>query len=347
MRCESSLGRLGVPDRATPMDRAVELAALGPAWGGNPRVGAVIVGNNGAVLGEGYHHGAGTPHAEVDALRDAAARGNDVAGAHAYVTLEPCNHTGRTGPCSVALADAGIGRVTYAVADPNAEAAGGAQFLAGRGIPAVLDCHAGAAELNRRWLASVRLGRPYVIVKWGATLDGRIAAPDGTSQWITGPQARGHAHTVRAEVDAIAVGTGTVVEDDPELSARPAGVEAPHQPLRVIVGRRETRGARVWRDDNAVRVGSHDPADALAAVELAGGRTLLVEGGGTLIGAFLDAGLVDEVHAYLAPAVLGAGTPAVVSSGTTTLTQMLRGQIVNLERLGEDVLVAVARTEKD
>ncbi|WP_062386818.1 bifunctional diaminohydroxyphosphoribosylaminopyrimidine deaminase/5-amino-6-(5-phosphoribosylamino)uracil reductase RibD [Demequina iriomotensis] len=321
------------------MMRAVELAANGPAWGPNPRVGCVIVGADGAVLGEGWHRGAGTPHAEPAALTDARERGNDVAGATAYVTLEPCSHTGRTGPCTEALAAARIGAVRYAVADPNPQAAGGGEVLRARGIDAAHAPLDAAAALNRRWLGAVERGRPWVIAKWAQTLDGRTAAADGTSFWVTGEEARAHAHGVRAEVDAILVGTGTVLTDDPSLSARPPHVEDPHQPLRAVMGLRDTFGAKVWRDEDAIAVRSHDPRDALAALAAREVRTVVVEGGGTITSAFLRAGLVDEVHAYIAPAILGSGTNAVGDLGIATMSGALRGRDVTATALGVDTLV--------
>jgi len=328
------------------MDRAVELAALGPTHGPNPRVGCVIVAANGDVLAEGHHEGAGTPHAEAAALAHAADAGVSVRDATAYVTLEPCNHTGRTGPCAVALAHAGIAKVVYAVADPNPTAAGGAAYLRGRGIEAELQPHAGAAHLNRRWLVAMARQRPYVIAKWAATLDGRTAAADGTSFWITGEAARDHAHRVRAEVDAIIVGTGTVAIDDPELSARPVDVIDPHQPLRIVLGERETSGAKVWRDAKAERVASRDPSVGLAMAWERECRVVLVEGGATVTSAFLRAGLVDEVHAYIAPAILGDGPAAVSDLGIGTMAGALRGKDVTVTRLGEDTLVTALLTKE-
>jgi len=321
------------------MDLAVSLAALGPAYGPNPRVGAVITNADGRVIGEGFHRGAGTPHGEIAAIEAARGAGEDLTGATAYVTLEPCDHTGRTGPCTDALTNAGVERVVYAVSDPNPEARGGARTLRDRGIEAVLVPHAGAELLNARWLASMRLGRPYVIAKWAQTLDGKIAAADGTSFWITGWEAREHAHELRARVDAIVVGTGTVLVDDPELSARPESVLEAHQPLRAIMGNRSTAGARVWRDENAVALSTHDPEEALAALWSREVRTVILEGGSAIHTAFLEAGLVDELNVYVAPVLLGTGTPAFADLGIRTMADALRGQDVTLETLGVDCLI--------
>lgn len=325
------------PDAA--LDRAVALALLGPSYGANPRVGAVITDRDGTVIAEGFHRGAGTAHAEAAALDYALSIGADLSEATAYVTLEPCNHTGRTGPCAVALADAGIGKVQYAVADPNPQAGGGEKTLRDRGVDVVHVHHQAAESLNHRWLTAMSHGRPYVIAKWGQTLDGRIAAADGTSFWITGEQARDHAHVSRASVDAVLVGTGTVLADDPELSARPAGELEPHQPLRVVMGMRSTAGARVWRDENAWRLATHDPVEVLDALWQREARTVIVEGGSAVLTAFLRAGLVDEVNVYIAPMLLGKGTLAVGELGIGTMADALRGQDVELKTLGVDCLV--------
>lgn len=321
------------------LDRAIALAALGPEFGPNPRVGAVITDSEGRVLAEGFHRGAGTPHAEAVALAQALRSGIGVEGATAYVSLEPCNHTGRTSPCSEALVDAGIARVVYAVADPNPRAVGGAQYMAVRGVEVIQTPHAQAEAVNRKWLTAMRQGRPYVIAKWAQTLDGRISASDGTSFWITGREAREHAHELRARVDAILVGTGTVLVDDPELSARPESVLEPHQPLRAIMGNRSTAGARVWRDENAVALRTHDPESALATLWENEVRTVIVEGGAAIHTAFLVAGLVNEVNVYIAPVLLGAGTPAFADLGIRTMANALRGEDVTLETLGVDCLI--------
>ncbi|PJI85594.1 bifunctional diaminohydroxyphosphoribosylaminopyrimidine deaminase/5-amino-6-(5-phosphoribosylamino)uracil reductase RibD [Luteimicrobium subarcticum] len=339
-------------------DRAVALAARGPAHGPNPRVGCVLlaptdsrVSRDGTgstpsrvVLAEGYHRGAGTPHAEADALARAREAGVDVRGATAVVTLEPCNHTGRTGPCSVALADAGVAEVVYAVADPNPTAAGGAAYLRSRGVPAALVPHGGAAELNHAWLASAASGRPYVILKLATTLDGRVAAADGTSRWITGAAAREHAHEVRARVDAIAVGTGTVAADDPSLTARrPDGSLTDHQPLRVVVGRRAVPpdAALHGPGGELVALPTHDVAEVLAALAGREVRTLVVEGGPRLAAAFLAAGVVDEVHHYAAPVLLGAGRSATEAFGVATLAGAPRFHPHQVMPLGDDVLTVV------
>ncbi|MDN4473324.1 bifunctional diaminohydroxyphosphoribosylaminopyrimidine deaminase/5-amino-6-(5-phosphoribosylamino)uracil reductase RibD [Demequina zhanjiangensis] len=332
-------------DDGAAMARAVMLAQRGPVWGPNPRVGCVIVAADGRVLAEGWHQGAGTPHAEADALSKADDAGVDVAGATAYVTLEPCTHTGRTGPCADALTVAGVGRVVFAVEDPNPQAAGGGEVLRSRGIDAEFVPDAAAREVNRRWLRAMELGRPYVIAKWAQTLDGRTAASDGSSFWITGEEARAHAHHVRAEVDAILVGTGTVGTDDPSLSARPPGTDEPHQPLRVVMGTSATDGAKVWRDGNSLSARTHDPAEVLSELWRRDVRTVIVEGGSVVTTAFFQAGLVDEVNAYIAPALLGSGPTVVGDLGIGTMTDVLRGTDVTSTRLGADTLVTAVFTK--
>ncbi|MEV0344348.1 bifunctional diaminohydroxyphosphoribosylaminopyrimidine deaminase/5-amino-6-(5-phosphoribosylamino)uracil reductase RibD [Nonomuraea sp. NPDC050680] len=206
---------------AAHMARAVELAACGRgATSPNPVVGCVVLDASGNVAGEGFHAYAGGPHAEVVALREAGERAR---GGTAYVTLEPCDHTGRTGPCSLALLDAGIARVVVAVADPTPKAAGGAARLRAHGVTVESGLLAEQGErVNAEWLTYARLGRPYVTWKFAATLDGRSAASDGTSQWITSPESRADVHRLRAESDAIVAGIGTILADDPRLTARPS-----------------------------------------------------------------------------------------------------------------------------
>lgn len=332
------------------MARALDLARRGPAHGPNPRVGAVVLDADGGVLGEGWHRGAGTPHAEVAALEAARTAGHDPRGATMVVTLEPCRHTGRTGPCTDALLTAGVARVVHAVDDPSARAGGGGAALRAAGVDVVSGVlEAEGRALLRPWLAAVGRGRPWVTLKTASTLDGRVAAADGSSRWITSRAARRHAHALRAEVDAIVVGTGTVLADDPALTARDDhGDLAAHQPLRVVAGDRPVPdGARLrGPGGDLVQVAGHDPAALLAGLAAREVRHVLVEGGPTLAAAFLRAGVVDEVHAYLAPAFLGAGPAAVADLGLESVADALRLHVTDVERIGADVLV-VARTEED
>lgn len=333
----------GVADHeVAAMRRALELAGRGPL-GANPRVGCVLLAPDGAVVGEGWHRGAGTAHAEVAALQDARERGADARGTTAVVTLEPCDHTGRTGPCSLALISAGVARVVVGVPDPNPVAAGGAERLRAAGVDVVAGVLAsdGVAALGA-WLPAVRHGRPFVTLKLAASLDGRVAAPDGTSRWITSAVARRHAHGLRAEVGAIVVGTGTALVDDPSLTARTGdGSLVEHQPLRVVVGHRDVpAGARLrGPGGELVQVRTHDPAQVLAVLHAREVRHVLVEGGPTLAAAFLAAGLVDEVHAYVAPVLLGGGPAAVGDLGVTTIAQAVRLVPTEVVPLGPDVLV--------
>lgn len=328
------------------MGRALDLARLGPVHGPNPRVGCVLLSAEGRVIGEGWHRGAGTPHAEVAALADALDRNRpSVRGATAVVTLEPCDHVGRTGPCAQALRDAGIARVVVSVPDPNPVAAGGAERLRAAGITVEVGLRAAEGrELLGRWLVSAGRGRPFVTLKTATTMDGRVAAADGTSRWITSAESRRHAHALRAEADAIVVGTGTALVDDPSLTARDEVGMAEHQPLRVVVGERQVPDDARLRGPGGelVQLHTHDPAEVLAALAAREVRHVLVEGGPTLTAAFLRAGLVDEVYAYQAPVLLGAGVNVVGDLGVRSLADAVRLKPVSTQVLGPDVLV-VAR----
>ncbi|WP_375388184.1 bifunctional diaminohydroxyphosphoribosylaminopyrimidine deaminase/5-amino-6-(5-phosphoribosylamino)uracil reductase RibD [uncultured Amnibacterium sp.] len=326
------------------MRRALDLALRGPAGGANPQVGCVLLAPGGAVLAEGWHRGAGTPHAEADAL--AKVPEGAAAGATAVVTLEPCDHTGRTGPCSVALVEAGVARVVFAHRDANPLAAGGADRLRAAGVAVEEGVLAAeAAEVNERWATAIRRGRPWVTAKWASSLDGRVAAADGSSRWITGPQARLDVHRRRAAHGAVVVGTGTVIADDPALTARDAvGRLLPHQPVPVVVGRREpVEGAAVRTHPRPLlRVPGHDPRAALDAIVAAGLTTAFLEGGPTLVSAFLAADLVDEVLVYLAPTLLGGDRLATLDLGVPTIGAQRRLAVREVHRLGDDLLV-VAR----
>ncbi|MDF2045853.1 bifunctional diaminohydroxyphosphoribosylaminopyrimidine deaminase/5-amino-6-(5-phosphoribosylamino)uracil reductase RibD, partial [Microbacterium sp. Kw_RZR3] len=302
------------------MRRALELARRGPR-GLNPQVGAVILSPTGEILAEGYHRGAGTSHAEVDALSQlppGAARGTT-----AVVTLEPCNHTGRTGPCAVALIEAGVDRVVFALDDPTAAASGGADRLRAAGVDVERGVEKDAAEqLIHDWVALQRTGRPHVTVKWAQSLDGRAAADDGTSQWITGPDARRDVHSRRAGADAIVAGTGTVRADDPALTARDEdGKPLAAQPVPVIIGESETA------PDAAVRrhpreplfFATHDLQTVLAELAGQGIQRVFVEGGPTLASAFIRDGLADELLVYVAPVLLGGSRLALGDVGVPTI----------------------------
>ncbi|ASK65825.1 riboflavin biosynthesis protein RibD [Brachybacterium avium] len=322
--------------------RALEIAAdpavpLGP----NPRVGCVLLSPAGEILAEGHHRGAGTPHAEADALSQASssAAGPSLRGATAVVTLEPCTHVGRTGPCADALIEAGIGRVVIARRDPNPVAAGGIQRLREAGIEVELELPeelaAAAAALNRGWEHGLQHARPLVTAKVALTLDGRAAAADGTSQWITGPAAREEVHLLRTTCDAVLVGTGTARVDTPTLTARrPDGTLHSRQPLRAVMGTGTAPSLpAVDGAGEELRLLTHDPSAALEELFSRGIRHLLVEGGPIITAAFLRAELVDELIVHLAPTLLGAGRAAVEDLGITTLVDRLDLDLVDASPL--------------
>jgi diaminohydroxyphosphoribosylaminopyrimidine deaminase / 5-amino-6-(5-phosphoribosylamino)uracil reductase len=321
------------------MRHALDLALRGPATGENPQVGCVLLDASGEVVAEGWHRGAGTAHAEVDALGKIA----DATGLTAVVTLEPCNHTARTGPCSEALIAAGIVEVIYAVSDPSPLAGGGAERLASAGVRVTGGVlRAEAEEFLHQWLTSVRLRRPYLTVKWASTLDGRAAANDGTSQWITGTAARQRVHEQRAASDAILVGTGTVDADDPSLTARgDAGELLEHQPTAVVVGEHPiARTARLHdHPGGLLELRTRDLDEAMSELFERGIRRVYVEGGPTLESALMAAGLVDEYAIYLAPAILGGDRLAVGNIGVHSMPDIHRLEIRSVEQLGNDLLV--------
>lgn len=326
------------------MVRARELALQGPR-GINPQVGAVILTRHGRTLAEGRHRGAGTAHAEVDALSQLAP--DAARGATAIVTLEPCNHTGRTGPCALALLEAGVARVVYAVADPGERSRGGSSRLIDAGVDvARLDQEAGEA-LIAEWLFVQRTGRPRVTVKWAQSLDGRAAAADGSSRWITGAEARAHVHRERSTHDAIGVGTGTVLADDPRLTARVSGVDDAPQPLPVVFGDRAIpQDAALRQHPRGMRTAGHELERELRSLAADGIQTLYVEGGPTLASAFIRAGLADRLTIYLAPTLLGGPRTALDDLGVGTIDEQRRLTVTRLEQLGNDLLVE-ASTESE
>lgn len=327
--------------RATAAMRlTLELARRG-VRGANPLVGAVILDSTGTILATGHHRGAGTAHAEADALNRLGALDPDIArDATLVVNLEPCNHTGRTGPCTGAIIDAGIGNVIYAARDGGEEAGGGAQALRAAGINVshgLLESE--ATELNHRWFTARAQRRPFTTLHLAQTLDGRIAAKDGTSQWITSPASLLHAHQVRARVGAIVVGTGTVMADDPRLNARDEhGEPYEHQPRRVVMGLREIPGdAALTADGNWEQARTRDPHEVLALIASRGIGHALIEGGASIATAFLAADLVDEIFLYQAPIFLGSGRSSIGEMGIETLAQGLGFRLDPLD--GEPVLI--------
>jgi diaminohydroxyphosphoribosylaminopyrimidine deaminase / 5-amino-6-(5-phosphoribosylamino)uracil reductase len=348
------------PAELAAMARAIELAARGlGTTSPNPVVGCVILDANGEVAGEGFHAYAGGPHAEIVALAQAGERAK---GGTAVVTLEPCNHTGRTGPCSQALIRAGIARVVIAVSDPNPPAAGGAQTLEEAGVQVIVGVReAEATRGNIMWLASVRRQRPYIIWKFASTVDGRSAAEDGSSMWITSEASRMDVHALRGTVDAIIVGVGTVIADDSRLTARNLrdGSLAIRQPLRVVVDSHgKTPATAKVRDgaaDTWIATAEEVGDDGAGRVDLTilleklydrGVRSALLEGGPTLAGAFLEAGLVDKIVGYVAPKLLGAGPAALMDAGVTTITEAIELDVTDVDRVGPDLrITAVPKRE--
>jgi diaminohydroxyphosphoribosylaminopyrimidine deaminase / 5-amino-6-(5-phosphoribosylamino)uracil reductase len=338
------------PVEVVAMRRALDLARTpGVPRGPNPRVGCILLDGGGRAVAEGHHRGAGHPHAEVDALLTAGDRAH---GTTVVVTLEPCNHIGRTGPCSAALRDAGVLRVVYAQPDRNPLARGGADALRMAGI----DVEGGvladeARAVNPEWTFAVDHGRPFVTWKFAATLDGRSAAADGTSRWITSPEARADVHRLRAECDAILVGTGTIRADNPRLTVRDdhgEPLERRFQPLRAVMGMRPIPAGAAVIDDAAdtIHLATRDPHAALAMLFSRGRRRVWLEGGPTVAAAFAREGLVDRVVAYLAPALLGAGSAAVGALGISTVTDAIALDVSDVARVGPDVRIT-ARPGKE
>jgi diaminohydroxyphosphoribosylaminopyrimidine deaminase / 5-amino-6-(5-phosphoribosylamino)uracil reductase len=355
------------PSIAAPMREALALAAQAIGLSDpNPRVGCVIVGADGTVAGRGHTQEAGGPHAEVMALRDAAARGRDVRGATVYVTLEPCSHHGRTPPCADALVAAGVGRVVIALRDPNPLVCGrGAERLAGAGI--AVEWGAGGAEsraLNIGFVSRMERGRPWLRMKVAISLDGRSALADGTSRWITSAAARADGHAWRKRANAVLTGVGTVREDDPRLDVRL--VPTARQPLRVIVDSRlETPpSARILAPPGSALVcAALDEHARQAALEAAGAEVALlpsidgkvdlaallrelgrrainelhVEAGEKLNGSWLAAGLVDELLVYVAPRLIGPGRDLAALGPIAALGQALDFSFEAVERVGDDL----------
>ena len=321
------------------MRRALQIAASpGVPLGPNPRVGCVLVSPDGAVVGEGYHHGAGNPHAEIEALQMA---GDLARGATAIVTLEPCNHVGRTGPCAEALIEAGVAKVVVAQRDPNPLAKGGLETLSAAGIETDAGLLADdAAALNRAWTFAHERGRPFVTWKFATTLDGRSAATDGSSRWVSSPAARRDTHLLRALCDTMLVGSNTVAVDDPQLTVRgPDGEPLARQPLRAVMGKRDLPTESRIFDGRAetVQLRTRDPLEALTTLYREHGRHhVFFEGGPRLAAAFLKAGVVDEVLAYVAPLLMGDGKSAVGPLGIDNVSEALRFDLVDAHVLLPD-----------
>ncbi len=357
------------PEPSEFLNIALRLAGLGRTEP-NPMVGAVVV-KAGRIVGQGFHHAAGMPHAEVEALREAgeAARGSEL-----YVTLEPCNHHGRTPPCTAAIIEAGIVRVWFGMKDPNPNVSGGgAQALMDAGI----EVHGPLMEdecrrLNETWLVNVALHRPFVYLKLGMSLDGRIATRSGHSQWITSDQSRALVHRLRDRVGGIMVGIGTVLADDPSLTTRlPRG--GGHDPIRIVVDSSlrtppdaqvfnpsssagvvvattmeastdrarslERAGARIVRTSGRDKV---DLKDLLGQLYRSGVYTILLEGGAGLAWGALEEGLVDRCLFYYAPLIIGgvSARPCIAGAGIDRLEEAPELTDLEISRVGPDILVS-------
>ena len=321
------------------MARATELAAgVRTRTSPNPWVGAVLICADGTEV-EGATEPPGGDHAEAQALRRARAAGLDTEGATLVVTLEPCSHFGRTPPCADAVIEAGVSRVVVAVLDPDPQVSGrGVERLRAAGVEVVVGVLAAEVEHQlARYLHHRRTGRPWVTLKLAATLDGRTAAPDGSSRWITGDEARADVHRERAEHDAVLVGAGTVRADDPELTVR--GAEG-RDPLRVVLGAAPA-GARI----HPCLELSGELGDVLDQLGGSGVLSVLVEGGPAVAHAFHAADLVDRYLFYVAPALLGGddGRPVLAGRGVPTMAAAWRGRFTSVERLGNDLRLEMAR----
>jgi diaminohydroxyphosphoribosylaminopyrimidine deaminase / 5-amino-6-(5-phosphoribosylamino)uracil reductase len=326
------------------MTRALELALNGPVTGVNPQVGAVILNAEGELIGEGYHKGSGTDHAEVVAIKAALNGASKLpAGSTAIVTLEPCNHTGKTGPCAQALIEAGVSKVVFASSDPGDQSSGGAETLRNAGIEVVSGFHADKADQQSRvWLTAAKHKRPFVTLKWASSIDGRAAAQDGSSKWISGEASRHDAHQRRSEVDAILVGTGTALIDDPELTARkPDGSLYEQQPVRVVLGERELPAElRVFNNDaETLTLKTQSIHGALSELYEKGIKHVLVEGGPTLASRFVQLDLVDEFVIYLAPKLLGGDKLAIGSIDVPSIQDAKNLEFAEIKSLGSDIQI--------
>jgi diaminohydroxyphosphoribosylaminopyrimidine deaminase / 5-amino-6-(5-phosphoribosylamino)uracil reductase len=314
------------------MSRAIELSRLGLGRTyPNPIVGAVIISPTGEVIGEGFHQG--SDHAEVIAINNAT---NIPLGSTLFCTLEPCNHVGRTPACTDAIIQAGISKVVFAVSDPNPIAKGGEAALRGAGIDVVNGLMSSeAADANRDWLTKIVKARPRFTWKIASTLDGKTAAKDATSKWITSDAARSDVAILRSQADAILIGTGTVLADNPSLTSKGSGLD----PVRIVMGIREIPGEfEVYSNSpRTIFIKSGDIAELLTLLQGQGFNRVLIESGPTLGTALLKAGLIDEVILYQAPTFLGSGTQLVSDLGISTLAERMDFEIKSVEKVGPDI----------
>ena len=323
------------------MARAIELTRLGLGKTfPNPIVGAVITTSTGEFISEGFHEGG--DHAEVVAINAA----KDIpAGSIIYVTLEPCNHQGKTPPCTDAIIKAGLSKVVYAVSDPNPVASGGAQRLQSAGVEVV----AGLGETearhdNRAWLTKVELGRPRITWKIASTMDGKVTASDGSSKWITGEPARADVALMRSQADAIVSSTATVIADNPGLTAKGLG----KNPVRIVMGTRElSKELQILGNDaETLLIKSHDFSDLIKISKDRGFNSLMIESGPTFGTALLKQDLVDEIVLFQAPTLLGSGAPAVGDLGITNISGRLDFEISDVEVIGADLKITLIKSVK-
>jgi diaminohydroxyphosphoribosylaminopyrimidine deaminase/5-amino-6-(5-phosphoribosylamino)uracil reductase len=331
------------------MSRALALAGNSPLYGENPQVGAVLINDAGEIIAEGWHKGAGTPHAEINALQNLAAKNLTAAGLTAVVTLEPCNHVGKTGPCAQALIEAGVKKVVFGTYDPGKTEGGGRFTLEAAGVEVISDVlRDDCIQLIAPWFTNKFNNRPYVVIKWASSVDGRTAAIDGTSKWITGAAAREDVHARRAASQAILVGTNTVELDDPELTARkPDGSLYETQPIRVVVGQRALKStARVFNSDaETIRFETRNLNEVMQKLLERGIRQMFVEGGAEIESQLIALGLADEFLIYLAPKLIGGPATAIRDIDVASIDRAVNLEFVETKKLGADILVRAMNKE--
>ena len=324
------------------LKRANELACLGLGLtGSNPIVGAVVVSPAGVIIGEGFHKSG--PHAEVVALEQA---GQSAKGATLFVTLEPCNHHGKTGPCTEAIIKAGITKVVYAVRDPNPLASGGAKALETAGIEVVFNGEvAEIAHNNRAWLHKVKTNRPYFIWKIATTLDGRTAAVDGSSKWITGEESRAEVSQLRSQSSAILIGTATALADNPNLIPRDSERTKQNNPVRIVMGLRDIPSDFNLHNDAAetIFLRSHDFSELLKLCVERDFNQVFVESGSELGTALLKAGLIDELVIFQAASLLGSGLSFIGDLGVTNIKEKMDFLIRDVAQFGNDLKITLTK----
>ena len=324
---------------AQHLKRAIEISQAGLGMTHpNPIVGAVIVSKEGLVLGEGFHIGGS--HAEVLAIADARASGHSVKGATLYSSLEPCNHQGRTPACTEAIINSGITSVYFAISDPNPIASGGASKLREAGILVLGELLTEEAIFsNRAWLTKVNLGRPRVTVKIAQTIDGKVASADGRSKWITSAASRKHAKQLRDSFDAICIGAGTAIADNPTLRGATRNLK------RFVIGARDLPPLNLDNDEGFEQIRTSNPNKILSTLAKRGFNSILIEGGPTLSSSFLRSGLVDEIHLYMAGSIMGSGKSSVDIAEFTSFSHQLHYGVSALSVIENDIFVIYLKKE--